>query len=155
MPMTKKDKVTLRQEAIKELITQYPIEDQQTLVDMMQQHHNIETNQSIVSRDLRILGISKHKTRDKMIYELPQFDASQEILHLAVVEITYNESLIIIKTRPGLASFVADYLDLQQDLQILGTIAGENTLFVAPESTKKSKEIAQKIALLLNYKEEL
>ena len=150
--MKKKNKVDLRHTALKELISTYALEDQYTLVEMMKKRYNIDTNQSILSRDLRQLGIGKHKSKDKMIYEAPGIDASQEILRLAIVDLVYNESLIIIKTIPGLASFVGDYLDMQQNEAIAGTLAGENIIFVAPRSTKIIKEVADIIGKILNVK---
>lgn len=152
--MEKKNKVTKRHEAIKELIRTTPIEDQQTLVELMKKQYNIETNQSIISRDLRALGVTKHLSRNKMIYELPATDASQEILKLAIVDIMHNETLIIIKTLPGLASFVGDYLDMQSTIEIAGTLAGENTVFVAPVSVKQIKETTDDISQILNFKRE-
>lgn len=152
--MEKKNKVTRRHDAIRELIRTTPIEDQQTLVELMKNRYNIETNQSIISRDLRALGVTKSLSRNKMIYELPATDASQEILKLAIVDIVHNESTIIVKTLPGLASFVGDYLDMQSSIEIAGTLAGENTVFVAPISIRRIQEVAGDIARILNFKHE-
>lgn len=150
--MKKMSKTALRQAAIKELVAGHAIADQHTLVEMMKSQYNIETNQSILSRDLRALGISKRKVKDVMLYDVLAIDASQEILRLAVVDVISNEAMIIIKTVPGLASFVADYLDMKEDPSIAGTLAGENSIFVAPASTKNIKHVAEKIKRLLNLK---
>ena len=56
----KKNKKKLRQEALKELIGLYPVEDQTTLASLLKQKYNIDTNQSIVSRDLRELRDKKN-----------------------------------------------------------------------------------------------
>lgn len=150
--MKKMNKTAVRQAAIKELVAGHAIADQQTLVEMIKSQYNIETNQSILSRDLRALGISKRKVKDVMLYDVLAIDASQEILRLAVVDIISNEAMIIIKTVPGLASFVADYLDMKEDPSIAGTLAGENSIFVAPASTKNIRHVAEKIKRLLNLK---
>lgn len=151
--MKKRDKVSSRHDAIKELIKTTPIEDQQTLVSMIKQRYGIDTNQSIVSRDLRALGIGKHKIGEKMVYELPEHDASREILRLAIADISHNENTIAIKTLPGLASFVADYLDLQEDSDILATIAGENVVIVFPAGVSRTKELFNNLSTLLYYKQ--
>lgn len=148
--MSKKN-ILARQEAIKELIKSHPIEDQETLVELIKKKYGIDTNQSIVSRDLRQLGVSKHLVNNRMIYELKEYDASREILRLAIVEIDHNESLIVIKTLPGLADFVGDYLDMQEDLPILGNIAGENTIFVAPKKQSQIESLFKELCNILYY----
>jgi len=150
--MKKRDKVSTRHEAIKELIKTHPIEDQQTLVSMIKNQYGIDTNQSIVSRDLRALGIGKHKVGSQMVYEVPEHDASREILRLAIADISHNENTIVVKTLPGLASFVADYLDLQENTQIMATLAGENVVIVIPSSTAITNELFSHMSGLLYFK---
>ncbi len=145
-------KINKRHTAIKELIASDAIEDQQTLVTLLQNRHGLSANQSIISRDLRALGVNKRKINNKMIYELQTNDASREILQLAVIDILHNESLIVVHTLPGLGAFVADFLDMHHDCGILGTIAGENTIFVTPTKIKNIKQIMQKIRTLLYIK---
>lgn len=151
--MSTKNKIIQRQEAIKELIKNEPIEDQQTLIQLIKKRYGIATNQSIVSRDLRQLGVSKHLINNRMIYEVKEQDASREILRLAIIDVQHNESLIIIKTLAGLSDFVADYLDMQEDLAILGTVSGENTIFVAPKTKTKIETLFKEIRKILYFKE--
>lgn len=151
--MEKKDKVAIRHTAIKELLKSHAIEDQKTLVQLIQEKYGIETNQSIISRDLRELGVTKSKIDNKLIYEIPEIDASREILRLGVRDVVHNETLIIVRTLPGLADFVGDFLDMYQDKGILATVAGENVVFVAPTSTKGIKKIYTRICSLLHFKQ--
>lgn len=146
------DKPKLRHAAIKQLIKENAIEDQQSLVKMIKEKYGIETNQSIISRDLLNLGITKKKVDDKLVYEEPTIDASREILRLAVIDISHNESVIVVKTIPGLAAFVGDYLDMQRQIEILGTIAGENIVFIAPKTVKNIKNILNDISKILFFK---
>ncbi|MDR3646825.1 MAG: hypothetical protein P4L22_04780 [Candidatus Babeliales bacterium] len=147
------DKVKLRQEAIKKLIKENAIEDQQTLVTMITEKYGIDANQSIVSRDLLKLGITKSLVDGKLIYEEKSIDASREILRLAIIDIKFNESLIVVNTIPAIAAFVGDYLDSQQDkVEILGTLAGENIVFIAPKSTKDIKKVFNEICKILFFK---
>ena len=117
-----------------------------------QKKYGIETNQSIVSRDLRQLGVSKHQVNNRMVYELKEYDASREILRLAIIDVDHNESLIVIKTLPGLADFVGDYLDMQEDLPMLGNIAGENTIFVTPLKQSEIEYLFKEVCTALYYK---
>ncbi len=149
-----KNKTKFRQNAIKKLIAKNEIESQQELISLMAQEYDIITNQSIISRDLHVLNASKRTVRKKSIYEINNFDPRQEILHLAVIEIQHNESLIVIHTLPGAATFIADYIDAQSDLSILGTIAGENIILVIPQSIKKIINTVDEIHTLLFVKKE-
>lgn len=149
--MSKRNKISQRQEAIRELINTHPIEDQDTLVELLEKEFDIETNQSIVSRDLRQLGASKILVNGRMIYELHKIDIQREILRLAILNIDYNDSTVVIKTFPALAAFVGDYLDMQEDLPMLGNIAGENTIFVTPAKGIAVESLFKDLCLALHY----
>jgi len=60
-----------------------------------------------------------------------------------------NESLVVIRTLPGRAGGVASYLDSLRNPLILGTIAGDDTLVLIPQSTKKTKNIYKFIQSLM------
>ncbi len=150
MEITKK--INKRQSAIKQLISSHEIEDQQTLIKLIKKHYGLQANQSIVSRDLRALGIGKRAVNDKMTYELYRYDASQEILRLAIRDIQYNEALIVIHTLPGLAGFIADFIDIAGNKNILGTISGENVVFITPTSTKKITAVYKQLCALVSFK---
>lgn len=152
--MSKRNKIIQRHHAIRELINEHPIEDQETLVHLLEKEYGLETNQSIVSRDLRQLGASKHLVNGRMIYELTKTDVQREILRLAILSIDYNDALIVIKTFPALASFVGDYLDMQEDLPMLGNIAGENTIFVTPAKGTTTESLFKDLSAALYYKVE-
>lgn len=142
------NKPTARQEAIKELISTFTVSDQEALVKLLAKHHDIHTNQAAVSRDLKALGIIKTNEG----YEVPTLDVTAEILKLALVDVVYNESIIVIKTYPALADFVGDYIDQQDDLDILGCLAGENVVFVTPFSTKQIKQTYAALCKKLHFK---
>jgi arginine repressor len=141
-----------RKEAIKELIKKHPIESQDMLVDLLKKEHAIETNQSVVSRDLRELGVTKHKFKDTMIYELKEINIPKEICQLGVLDMVHNESMIVVKTLAGLAPFVGDFLDLQTEAGVLATLAGENVVFVTPQSTKNIAKTFQAVCQVLYFK---
>jgi len=141
-----------RHKALQDLISEKNVEDQASLVELLKKRYGIESNQTMVSRDLRQMGATKRMVAGKMVYELPQRDASEEILKLAVRKISHNESLIVIDTLPGLANFVGDYIDLQEEIGVLGTLAGENVLFITPLSTKEIKKVYQTLCTLCKYK---
>lgn len=101
-----------------------------------------EVNQSKISRLLRKIGAIKTINDQKQtVYSLPREPAppaSKTILSELIINITTNETLIVIHTNPGSASLIGRLLDHhRQDLNILGTVAGDDTVFIAPASVKR------------------
>ena len=142
-----------RQAAIKELIQKIDVSDQKQLIELLAEHYRIETNQAAISRDLRKLGLIKKMVGDVLIYQMPEIDISTEILRLALTDIAHNESMIVITTHGGMADFVGDYIDQLADLDILGCLAGENVVFVAPKSTKSIRKVYEQLCERLHFRE--
>jgi transcriptional regulator of arginine metabolism len=142
-----------RKDAIKELVNQHAIQDQHEIIDLLANEYNIVTNQAVISRDLHQLGIYKRKRGTQMVYVLPEVDIIAEMLRYALVSAERNETMIVLKTMPGAAHVVAEYLDTQDDLHILGTLAGENTVLVIPREVATIAQDFKKISERLNIKE--
>jgi len=151
--MADKSSSIARQKAIQELIKKTAISDQKQLIELLIKHYNIKTNQAVVSRDLRKLKVVKKMVNGLMIYEMPDVDVTTEILRLALVDIDHNESIIVIKTHPGLADFVGDCVDRHSDLEVLGCLAGENVVFVIPKSIKNIRKTYETICEKFLFKQ--
>jgi transcriptional regulator of arginine metabolism len=101
-----------------------------------------EVNQSKISRLLRKLSAIKaiDETTGKAVYRLsfePSPPSSQASLNNLVIDVVRNEQLIVIRTSPGAASLIARMLDHDQEsLNILGSVAGDDTILVIPSSLK-------------------
>jgi len=127
-------------DALKMLILSETIGTQDEFILALKQQ-GFDINQSKMSRLLRKLGAVKITNEHKQIvYALP-FDppppTSKNILSQLIISITTNESLIIIHTHPGSASLISRLLDYnREELQIAGTVAGDDTIFIAPLSVK-------------------
>lgn len=111
-------------------------------------------NQSKISRLLRKVGAAKTTNEHKQIvYSLPREPAppaSKNVLSHLVINITTNETLIVINTNPGSASLIGRLLDHNsQDLNILGTVAGDDTVFIAPKSIKQIEKTVETIKIFL------
>lgn len=111
-----------------------------------------DVTQSTVSRDLRRINAVKATNTDgEIIYLLPEqqlarLPRTNHDVSQLVVEIRSNESMIVLHTTPGSASLIAADLDRMRDtLGILGTISGDDTIFVAPVSSKKIAKVEQRI----------
>ncbi len=141
-----------RIDAIRHLVKTHKICDQLTLVTLLKSEFGIAANQTVVSRDLRKLNVVKCNRAGQLVYELPKKDVTEEILQLAIVDIIHNESMIVIKTQPALAAFVGDQIDACSDLPILGCLAGENAVFVTPESMSSIHETYLALCNKMNFK---
>lgn len=117
--------------------------------------HGIEANQSKISRALYKIGAVKTKNaQGDVIYQLPKEPAPPTSTALAnlVIDIVYNEIMIILHTSPGSASLIARALDHQQEqLNILGTVAGDDTIIVIPQSIKQIKKTLAAIKTLIAH----
>lgn len=112
------------------------------------------TNQSKISRLLRKLGAIKVTNIDgNIVYSLPRDPAPPSIntvLGDLVLHIAANETLVVIFTNPGSASVIARMLDHNQTTtEILGTIAGDDTIVVIPKSVKNIQQLTEEIKSLL------
>jgi transcriptional regulator of arginine metabolism len=136
------DKVN-RQIAIKQIISEQVIGSQEELCAAL--HSNgFEITQATLSRDLKELGIVRMNTPEGLRYVLNPLNEErrlQSFIGYEVEQISANESLVVIKTLPGRAQGVAEIVDSLHNPLILGTIAGDNTIFVTPTSVGKIDEL--------------
>lgn len=134
---------------IKEIIEQETVRTQQDIIDKLIKR-GFDINQSLVSRILKNIGIIKSPTGDGgVVYRLP-WELSPPVvgegLKSLVTRIAHNEATIIVSTSPGAASLVARIIDFEREhLDILGSIAGDDMIFIAPRSTKKIAEVCRRI----------
>ncbi|MGB7978389.1 MAG: arginine repressor [Chlamydiales bacterium] len=113
-----------------------------------------EINQTKVSRLLRKIGAIKiENEHGQTVYSLPREPAPPSMntqIRDLIVNIVANEALVVIFTSPGSASMVARVLDYNQiTTEILGTIAGDDTIFVAPKTIKDIRKLTEEIKGLL------
>ena len=135
--MSEKEK---RQQKILGLIQARRVGTQQELAALLGRA-GVEATQSSISRDLVELGVVKRQGR----YALPQAaggGAASRGLH--GVE-PAGDSLLVLKCEPGLASAVAVEIDRAHIDEITGTLAGEDTIFVAVPNAKARRVAARKI----------
>jgi transcriptional regulator of arginine metabolism len=127
-----------RQKKILNLIRAKKIGTQEALRSHLE-HAGVPATQSSVSRDLEELGVVKHHGA----YALPQAngDSARGLLSLDVA----GDVLVIAKCLPGRASAVAVEIDDAAISEIVGTLAGEDTIFVATRDQKAQRVAMKKI----------
>ena len=127
----------LRQRKILELIEEYNIETQEELVSMLR-GNGFDVTQATVSRDIKELNLIKIVT-DKNAYKYavasePRLNLNvhrlSKLLKDSATSIDHSDNIIVIKTLPGVASAIASCIDHTQWSEIIGTIAGDDTIFL-------------------------
>lgn len=139
--MSTRDRTAARRIAIRRLLAEGTIADQQALVSELERLGHAVT-QTTVSRDLAALGARKQadpRGGEHYVLAAGRSRSPQQQQELAqrmqqfVVEINSSGNLVVLRTPPGAAHSVAVALDAEAEMvpEILGTIAGDDTIFVA------------------------
>ena len=128
-----------RQKKILSLIRAKRIATQEELKELLERT-GVEATQSSVSRDLLELGIVKHHGH----YTLPQASNGAPLRGLLSLDIA-GDALVVAKCEPGLASAVAVEIDRAALAEIVGTIAGEDTVFIAVADRKDQRAVIKKV----------
>jgi transcriptional regulator of arginine metabolism len=128
-----------RQETIRDLIRANDIASQSELA-MLLTDKGFQVTQSSVSRDLVEIGVIKVKG----FYALPEIQTENQRYGLLSLD-TAGENLIVGKCEAGLASAVTVKIDGAKMSEIVGTIAGDDTIFIAVKSQKTQKAAIKKI----------
>jgi len=129
----------LRQRAIRDLVDQRPIRTQQELAAALRER-GFRTTQATVSRDVAELGLAKGRRGSTRAYVLPPRlveaetsgeDRLRRLLADLPVELREAGLLLILRTLPGSAHAIAAALDRTRWPEVAGSIAGDDTVFVA------------------------
>ena len=137
----------IRQEKMLELISKYEIDTQDELIERLREC-GFEVTQATVSRDIRELNISKMTTgKGTYRYVLPKQSAPTSNMKFnsalidALISADYACNIVVLKTHAGLANAVAVGLDSMHLENILGCVAGDDTILLV----SKNEEAAHKI----------
>jgi transcriptional regulator of arginine metabolism len=145
---------TSRQRAILSLIAGRPIRSQDELAQLLEQQ-GYEVTQATVSRDIKELGLMKVplKNGGKLTHQFKYVEPSPgpvyaSRLHRVVSELVTSvrgsHNLIVLRTPPGSAMMLASAVDGAEWPDILGTIAGDDTVFVAIEDPDRLGVLMQR-----------
>jgi transcriptional regulator of arginine metabolism len=128
-----------RQQKIRSLIQSSNISRQDELTELLSEA-GYSVTQSSISRDLEQIGIVKVHG----FYALPQTGGSTPKFGLLSLK-TAGENLIVARCESGLASAVAVRIDNAKVSDLVGTIAGDDTIFIAVKDAKAQKSVMKKI----------
>lgn len=137
--------------AIKELLSTQAITSQEDLRrELGRRGHRV--TQATLSRDMKELGVGRVSRGGVLQYALPMEPEAAVLRPIVGAEVTginANESLIVMHTIPGAAHTVGEFVDVQQNRDIIGTVAGDNTLLVIPASAAKTKAVVAWLRTIL------
>ncbi len=125
-----------RQLQIKQIIAQKAIETQDELIAELTRCGYFVT-QATVSRDIRELKLVKIAENGTYRYAMPPQEGQhseskyQSILGQAVISMEQAGNLVVVKTYPGMANAAAAALDARKIPQMVGSLAGDDTIFIA------------------------
>jgi len=137
-----------RRSMLAKIIREQPIGRQAELVAMLRKHGHAAT-QSSVSRDLRELGVAKLGRR----YVLPEpgtavkNDFSTLRQFVSAVH-TAGANLTVLKTTVGSAQSVAVAIDTSRWPEVIGTISGDDTIFIATAGAQEQRKLAERLHTL-------
>jgi len=147
----------IRHAKIKAIIENTVVETQEDLAESLRKQ-NIEVTQATVSRDIKELMLIKIPTGDgryRYAYPLEKnmvFSKNRmtRMFQDSVIGLNFSENIIVIKTLPGTANAVASTLDYAKWPEIIGTVAGDDNIFVVIKPLEAVPSIIKKLELLIN-----
>ncbi len=114
----------------------------------------VKTTQSSVSRALKKINAVKGLDENgNVIYSLPNMEAARSqtsFFESLVYNIQNNGQLIVVHTRPGTANTVAKYIDDHDLDEVLGSVAGDDTIIIVPTDVGRITQIAKVLESYLN-----
>ncbi|WP_055667697.1 arginine repressor [Desnuesiella massiliensis] len=145
-----------RHNKILEIISTKDIETQEELADELKLS-GFDVTQATVSRDIKILKLIKVLSSSGK-YKYVAINAQQNeiadklvnIFSNTVIHVENVDKFVILKTITGSASAAAEALDSLNLMEVAGTIAGDNTIFIVVRSTEKAEELVDKIKRMIN-----
>lgn len=134
-----------RLHTIKEIISSRAIASQDELRRELKKRR-CDVTQATLSRDMKELGMIWIASPDGSRYALQpagEMRALRPLVTAEILSIEHNEALIVVHTLPGCANTVGEYIDVQKHPDVIGTVAGDNTLLVIPRSQRRTALVMQ------------
>jgi transcriptional regulator of arginine metabolism len=141
-----------RHNAILDLVRSGEIASQEELMLGLKSRH-IEVSQSTLSRDIQELRLAKAGGMYTVVESEAAAKGTEEawrrIILEFLVDVAVTPNIVVVKTGAGHASTVSQALDETGWPEVIGTIAGENTVFIAVRSEREGKKLEHRIRELL------
>ena len=143
-----------RHELIKKIIKADKLETQSELVDALR-GRGVECTQATVSRDIKDLKLTKFQSDDGKYYYSDPGGGDQPVVNKLLdafangfIKADYSGNIVVLKTVVGMAPACAYAIDAFEWQEVVGTIAGEDTIMVVTKSTAASRKFVVKLESL-------
>lgn len=142
-----------RQHRVSAILEEHTVTSQAQVVDLLEAG-GITATQATVSRDLDELGAIKVRiSGGETIYAIPELpvdrvapeDHLRRVLGDWMADVVYSGNLVVLRTPPGSAHVVASALDRAGMSEILGTVAGDDTMIVVAAEEVGGKQLAARL----------
>jgi transcriptional regulator of arginine metabolism len=138
----------LRHHRILELIDREPVVTQEEIVRRLKQL-GLKVTQATLSRDIKELGLVKtaegYAAPGTNAEAAPPTPSLSHLLREFVVDVREAQNLLVLKTAPGSAQPVAAALDAESWPELVGTLAGDDTILVISSTTKSCQLLGKRI----------
>lgn len=138
---------TKRQGKILELIAKHEIETQEELSDFLEREGFLVA-QATVSRDIRELGLTKvpagggrQKYAARTDFDEERSEKYTRVFRDCFVSMDMAQNILVVKTAPGMAMAAAAALDAMEFAEVVGCIAGDDTILCAVRSTRDTVRV--------------
>lgn len=134
-----------RQEAILEIISDTVVDTQKSLIKLLEKR-GIKTTQATLSRDIQQLSLVKARDKNGVNrYMLPASnDDGNNIFSKAVLSVDHAMNTIVLKCKAGMAQGACAAIDLFDYPGIVGTIAGDDTIFILARTEADAERLSGK-----------
>jgi transcriptional regulator of arginine metabolism len=140
---------TFRQGQILKLIRAKPIQTQEDLARELKESTGIQATQVTLSRDIRDLGLLKTPRGYRQVSETPGGPALETTVSEFLQDARVAQNLIVLRTSPGNANALAVALDKQAWPEVVGTLAGDDTILVVTPDASTAAKLRQKLLELV------
>lgn len=139
-----------RQNKIINIVKTTPVHTHDELIEALN-HEGVQITQATVSRDIKELGIIKVPSADGgYVYSLPSVVTEPnrnrvDMMSDSIKKVSSALHTIVVNTIPGMAPAVASAIDSLMHSEILGSVAGDDTIIIIAESAQKAEELKVRI----------
>ncbi|KGN38960.1 hypothetical protein [Knoellia subterranea] len=151
---------TARQQRIVEILSSQPVKSQTELLEVLGRD-GIEVTQATLSRDLVDVGAEKVRVGKNLVYAVPGEGGDRTVraapaahettsrlaqrCHELLVSAEVSANLVVLRTPPGAANFLASAIDHTTVPGVVGTIAGDDTIMVITTGAAASRKVAKRL----------
>lgn len=135
---------------IKEVLRSRFIKSQADLRDVLSEH-GFNVTQATLSRDLRVLGAVKTRGGYRLPEQVSESTAAREEITRFITSVDVVKFIVVVKTEVGHAQPVGVLLDTLGDADVVGCIAGDNTVLAICRETDAARRFAKKLTSMCSF----